>query len=130
MKLLDNEYATVYVYPDKKIVHHQFHKYMFGETFHKVMLAGADAFEKYGCNKWLSDDRGNSAIRKEDTDWGQSVWEPRVIKAGWKYWALVMPNKIIGQMDMTKLVTRYRNLGVTVQVFHNDKEAMAWLERQ
>lgn len=56
-KVLDNEFATLYAYPEKKIVHHVIKKFIFGEAFQKLMTTGADIFIKYRCTKWLSDDR-------------------------------------------------------------------------
>jgi hypothetical protein len=128
--ILDNQYATLQVYPDIKIICHKVHKFIYGEAFRELMTKGADAFEKYKCIKWLSDDRGNSALRQEDIDWGNQNWEPRIMKAGWKYWALILPEKVVGQMNMKKLIDRYSQLGVNVKVFSDPEEAMKWLEQQ
>lgn len=128
--IVDNEFVTVWVYPDKKIVHHKFHKFIYGETFREALTKGADVFEKHRCSKWLSDDRGNSALLAEDTEWGEIHWEPRIMKAGWKHWALILPEKVVGQMNMKRLVKRYSDLGVNAKVFSDPKEAMKWLEQQ
>ncbi|MBO8131378.1 MAG: hypothetical protein H0Z29_07665 [Candidatus Marinimicrobia bacterium] len=128
--VFDNEYATVWVYPEKGIIHHKFKKFIWGEGFRQTMMNAADAFEKYGCTKWLSDDRENSALRPEDIEWGQKVWEPRVLKAGWKHWAVILPEKVVGQMNMKKIIDRYKSIGVNVKVFSDSEEAMEWLEKQ
>ncbi|HMQ56618.1 MAG TPA: hypothetical protein PKE64_31030 [Anaerolineae bacterium] len=128
--ILDNDTFTLRVYPDKKIVHHQIHKFVYGQAFQEVLTKGAELFEKHRCTKWLSDDRGNSALRQEDLQWGQTVWEPRVMKAGWKHWALVLPEKVVGQMNMKKLVERYSQLGLNVKAFSDPDQAMTWLEQQ
>lgn len=91
--VVDNEFVTVWVYPDKKIVRHQFHKFIFGEKFRDDLMSGAAAFEKHHCVKWLSDDRNNSALLPDDMEWAQTQWELRILKAGWKYWALILPKK-------------------------------------
>ena len=129
-KILENEYATLVVYPEKKIVHHTIHKFIFGEPFRNLMTKGADVYIEQGCTKWLSDDRKNSALSEEDIQWGQENWENRILDAGWKYWALVMPEKVIGQMNMKRIADRYDGMGVTVQVFSDPDEAMSWLEAQ
>jgi hypothetical protein len=126
-KVLDNEFATLYVYPEKKVVHHVIKKFIFGDAFRTLMTRGADVFEEYNCSKWLSDDRKNSALKQEDVEWGQINWENRILAKGWKYWALVMPEKAIGQMNMRRLVDRYAGMGVTVSVFSDPDKAMAWL---
>ena len=128
--VVDNEFVTVWVYPDKKIVRHKFHKFIFGEPFRQALTKGADAFEKYHCVKWLSDDSENSALLPEDSEWGQIYWEPRIMRAGWKHWALILPEKVVGQMNMNRLVKRYSEQGVNVKIFSNPTEALSWLERQ
>ena len=128
--ILDNEYITVWYYPDKKIVHHQMHKFTYGKTLHDGLSAGAAILEEKGAQKWLSDDRKNTGLGKDDMNWTATVWRPRVVKAGWKYWALVLPEKIIGQMSMKRIIEEYANTGVTVQMFSDPDEAMRWLETQ
>jgi hypothetical protein len=128
--LIDNEYATLCVHPEKKVIHHIFHKFVYGDIFKEVLTKGADAFIQHECTKWLSDDRGNSAIPKQDIEWGQVHWEPRILKKGWKFWALVMPETATGKMNMRKVVDHYQTIGVTVQTFTNPIDAMNWLEKQ
>jgi hypothetical protein len=128
--ILDNEYASLWYYPEDKIIHHQFKQYIYGEHFREVMGTSAEAYEKYGCRKYLSDDRGNSAIHPEDRAWGDANFTPRVIKAGWTHWALVMPKKVIGQLNMARLVAEYRSMGVEVKVFSDPDKAMEWLKAQ
>ena len=116
--------------PIKKIVHHQIKKFIYGEPLKTLMTRGADVFIEHGCTKWLSDNRNNSALRKEDVEWGQQNWEGRILKKGWKFWALVMPEKVVGQMNMQKIVDRYADIGVTVEIFSDPDKAMSWLEKQ
>jgi hypothetical protein len=130
MTVLDNEFATVWYHPDEKIVHHKFHKFIYGQAFRDVLIRGADIFEQYGANKWLSDDRNNSALPAEDSDWAIQNWNPRVLKCGWTHWAVVMPQKVIGQMNMRRFVQMYSELGVTVKAFTDPDEALAWLKSE
>ena len=125
--ILENDYASVWYYPEEKIIHHKFHKFIFGEIFQKVMTKAADVFEEKGCKKWLSDDRKNWALRKEDIDWGELNWKPRVLKAGWKFWAVLMPDKVVGKMNMRTLIDEYQKEGVTVEIFDDIDEALNWL---
>lgn len=126
--ILSNEFATVWYHPDARIVHHQFHKYIYGQPFRDVLSAGADYFEQHGANKWLSDDRNNSALPADDAEWAIQTWNPRVVQAGWKYWALVMPKKLIGQLNMQQFVEMYSEMGIEVQMFSDPDEALAWLK--
>ncbi|WP_319477941.1 hypothetical protein [Marispirochaeta aestuarii] len=128
--LLDNDSLSLYVYPEHGIVHHEIHKFVFGETWREMMMKGADAFIEHGCTKWLSNDKSNSAMRQEDLEWGQKNWEGRILEKGWKYWALMMPEKAIGKMNMRPIVDRYAGMGVTVQIFSEFDDAFKWLTQQ
>jgi hypothetical protein len=126
--VLNNDFATVLYHPDGKIVHHQFHKFIYGQAFRDVLTKGAEIFEQYGATKWLSDDRNNSALPAEDSEWAIQTWNPRVLQAGWQYWAVVLPVKIIGQMNMQRFIEMYSEMGVTVKAFSDPDEALAWLK--
>ena len=128
--ILDNEYVTLWYLPDKKIIHHQFHKFMHGQAFRDALNAGTNAMKKYGAQKWLSDDRQNSALPKVDIEWATTEWFARSVLAGWKYWALVLPKDIIGQMNMNRGAKYNTDRGIIVAKFDNLDEAMTWLEKQ
>jgi hypothetical protein len=128
--IVDNENMTLWYYPETNIIYHQFHKFTQGKMLRDGLIVGAETLEKNKVQKWLSDDRKNSVMGKEDMDWGATVWRPRVIKGGWKYWALVLPEKAIGQLNMKQIIKQYADTGVTVQVFENPDEALKWLEDQ
>jgi hypothetical protein len=126
--IIDTDYATLWYYPESKIVRHKWKKFIYGQEFRNVLNKGVDIFKQQGAQKWLSDDRENSALPKEDFEWGVNDWFPRVFGAGWKYWALVMPDKVAGQMNMERGVKTYIDRGLIVQVFEDPDEALKWLE--
>ncbi|MCL4249168.1 MAG: hypothetical protein KJ065_13560 [Anaerolineae bacterium] len=126
--ILETDYATLWYYPDSRIVHHQFHRFIHGEKFREVLETGLKVFRERGASKWLSDDRKNSALPQADAEWGLGDWNPRVFKEGWKYWAVVMPDKVAGQMNLNRLMKENIDLGLTVKAFEDPDEAMAWLE--
>ena len=128
--IITNDFMSMWYYPQAKIVHHQFHQYMFGEPFRECLLKGAELMETHQATKWLSDDRKTSAVHPDDSAWAQQVWVPRVIAAGWKHWAVVLPHKVVGQMNMRELLAMYGKLGVQGELFSNPDEAMLWLTRQ
>ena len=83
----------------------------------------------YSATKWLSDDRKNGPLNTSDSDWARDDWFPRALAAGWKYWAVVLPELLIGQMNMQLFTTRYSKAGVTVRVFSDPDDALCWLKR-
>jgi hypothetical protein len=127
--VLENEFVHLWYYPGERIVHHQFRKFIWGNQFREVLNEGLKVFELEGATKWLSDDRENSALSKDDTEWAMSDWFPRVAKAGWKYWSIVLPQNVIGQMNMTRFIAAYSAQGLTVRVFNEPGAALEWLEQ-
>ncbi len=127
---IENEFATLWYYPEKRIIHHQFHKFAYGEDFRNILTTGAELLEKYRCTKWLSDDRNIGILHPEDRAWGDEHWTPRVVKAGWRYWAFLMPERATGKLSSTNLAETFSELGVTVKAVDSEEEGMAWLEEQ
>jgi hypothetical protein len=125
---LDNELATVRVHTEKHLIHHEFKKFIYGQPFRDALTAGAELMEKHQATKWLSDDRKNSAIPAADSEWARTVWYPRVVKAGWKHWAVVLPEMVVGQMNMRRFIDDYSRDGLTVRVFTDPDQAMEWLD--
>lgn len=128
--LENNEFVSMWYYPDKKIVHHQFHKFASGEAFRAFLMKGTETMRKNSANKWLSDDRKNPVLKKEDLEWGQTTWFPATLFAGWKYWAIVQPQFALAQMSMEELVKEYGKAGIIAKFFTDPDEAMKWLESQ
>jgi hypothetical protein len=124
----ESENVTVWYHTDKKIVHHQIKKFVYGEEFHKFLLAGSEAIKKNHAQKWLSDDRSNTVVRQEDIDWGMVNWLPQTVQAGWKYWAIVQPEKMIAKMNMEALAKQYASVGIAAKFFSDPDAAMKWLE--
>ncbi|MBS2032998.1 MAG: hypothetical protein JST54_34315 [Deltaproteobacteria bacterium] len=128
--ILDNDYATLWHHPESKIVHHQFKRFIHGEEFRQVLRRGQALMEEHKATKWLSDDRANSALPADDEKWAQAEWFPKVQAAGWKYWAIVLPEKIVGQMNMKRFADMYKDLGITAKMFSKPEDALLWLELQ
>jgi len=125
--VLDNEFVSVWYHPLEKVVHHKIKKYMPAEHFRAFLTKGADAFEKYRCQKWLSDDRANAVVPQGIADFGEKVWTPRMVKAGFKWWAIIMPDMATGKLSMRAFIDAYRKVGVTVEIFGDEQSALTWL---
>jgi hypothetical protein len=102
--LLENDYATLVYYPESGIVHHEFRKFIYGDALHEILEVGLTAFQQYGASKWLSDDRKNSAVPQADLEWALEYWVMPMIQSGWKYWAVVLPDKAVGRAAMKRIV--------------------------
>lgn len=125
--IIQNEYATLVYHPDIKVVHHTFHKPIAGQAFRDVLSAGIQTLAEQDASKWLSDDRENSVLPDDDVAWSKEDWFPRAIEAGWKYWALVVPQDLLARMNMKQFVDSYIDQGLRVMVFSQPESAMDWL---
>lgn len=125
--LLNTESVTLWYHPDDKIVHHRFEKFPDSETFRATLIRGTECLEQHGASKWMSDDRKMFVIRSEDWEWGDRVWRPRVLRAGFKHWAVIVPTAAVGKLNLARLIEYYRELGVTIQTFPGPEEGMSWL---
>ena len=130
MVVINNDSASLWYHPHKQIVHHQFHGFIYGQEFQAVLLAGMQLLKENKARKWLSDDRAMPVLRPEDMEWAHTNWLPQMVQAGWKYWAIVQPEKVIGQMNMERIVREYLAAGITAKYFSDPDEAMTWLENQ
>lgn len=79
---------------------------------------------------WLSDDRLNAEFSPEDISWVFDDWIVRAEAAGWKKWALVVPEQIAARANMAQLVELVYNKGVRVMVFTHLDVARKWLIEQ
>jgi hypothetical protein len=128
--LIESEAVRLRYHSDKKIVHHELRRFVHGEEFRQVLEKGLEVFRKHGACKWLSDDRGNGPLKPADAEWALHDWAPRVMAAGWKFWAVVMPEKVVGQMNMRRWIQTYADQGITARAFSDPGEALRWLESQ
>jgi hypothetical protein len=122
--------AILFYHPSSKIIHHQFGRDLTSDDLRDVLNRGVDLLKEHGATKWLSDNRAIEPHSKEDSDWVNSNWLPRAIAAGWKFWALVVPDSTKARMNMREFVEEFYNRGVRVMVFIDIEEAMHWLEAQ
>jgi hypothetical protein len=125
--VLDDKYASLYYHPDTRIVHHRFHKELDSEHLRKLLSRGTELLREHGAFKWLSDNRAINAHSPEDTLWINAEWLPRAVEAGWKFWALVVPDDFIARINMKEFVDSFYEMGVRIMVFVDPDEAMNWL---
>jgi hypothetical protein len=129
MTIVKNEFMTMEYLQDRGIIHHTVHKPISGQPLRDALNTGTEVLKKHGVTKWLSDDRKNGPLPAEDAEWGYNDWNRRMIDAGWKYWALVVPKEIAAAGSMTPVINNLYNLGLRMAVFTNLDEAFAWLDK-
>jgi len=126
--VFENGCATMVYYPEVKVVHNTFRGQPTSEQFRSALDAGVETLKKYGGSKWLSDDRENPSVYSaEDRLWADDDWFPRMVKVGWKTWAMVVPQEVKAQINLIDIVDKIYERGIRVRVFSKLDEALQWL---
>jgi hypothetical protein len=125
--LLENEFASLWCYPGLGIVHHQFHQPISGQAFQDVLNLGLKQFQAGRASKWLSDDRANTILPADDSAWSSEYWMPQILQAGWTHWAIVLPERRLGRINMRRLLEEVQGHHVVVATFADPTAALGWL---
>ena len=100
---------------------------MTGKEKEDLFLGGYEKMKKEGGCKWLSDNRKLRPWTTEDVQWINGVWLPKMLAAGWKYWAVVEPETALGNLSMRNFLGFYAEKGLEVQIFHSVEAAKEWM---
>jgi hypothetical protein len=98
------------------------------DIFKAALNAGTEALERYKLSKWLSDDRKNDSLTDEGSKWAFGDWQPRTMKAGWKYWASVVPEDLVAAGTLIPVIDQLFEMGLRMMVFTNVEAATKWLD--
>lgn len=130
ISILETEYVSLQYLPDKKCLYHVAHKpYPNDQQFKDTLNAGAAALEKYGINKWVSDDRKLGPMSPDLLQWGATEFNPRAIAAGWKFWANVVPEQVATAADTFAIMETLFEFGLRMMVFTSTQEAFEWIDK-
>lgn len=128
--VLEDDSVALWYYPELKLVHHRMLRTPSSEVFRALLSEGAYLVERFRAPKWLSDDRGNTVLREQDEQWAHQEWLPRVLRGGFKYWAIVPPTAAIGKLNMRRLSAEHARHGIISSVEPTPEAAFTWLEKQ
>src|SRR4051812_16960888 len=89
--VLDNDLISLWCYRNKFMVHQLVHRPVGGPPLRHALKMGTEALKANTSVRWLSDERNNGALTPDDMHYIPDVWFPEMLKAGWRYWAIVLP---------------------------------------
>jgi len=78
--------------------------------------------------KWFSDNRNLVVYKPEDIEWINSVWLPKMLNLGWKYWAVIEPLHATGNISMKSFISFYKEKGIEVNIFSDYDEGLKWIQ--
>jgi hypothetical protein len=97
------------------------------EEFAAALDSGVATLIAHHSALWLADCRGMKAIQQSDQDWINEHWFPRVLAAGLKRMALVIPKSTLAAMNLKDIMGRVPNTNLDVSYFGTVAEARTWL---
>ena len=129
LSLLDTKWAQLYYDPDTGIIHHHLTPEIESHHWQPLLSAGYKTLKEKGATKWLSDNRAMvNPIKDEDNAWIYGTWLPETMAAGWRYWAIIVPDEIAAREMMVDFINEFFAKGLRIMVFSQLEAGMAWLE--
>lgn len=125
MKIFESKNGMIEWSDDHKAVIKSFSGFIKGKELQKIFTSGLEVFAKNGGQTWISDNRKLRAYTEEDISWINTVWLPKMLDAGWKYWALIEPVSNIGKSFMRHFQF-YIDKGIEVKAFTDREDAERW----
>jgi hypothetical protein len=123
----DSRWITIWYHHDARIIHHQIHDFLRGAPLREAFSKGTSVMKQHGATKWLSDDRLLSVMPPEDQQWAEQEWFPRTRQAGWRYWAIIKPEKAVSDLSLRRHGANWSAAGVLTEMFATPAEAWSWL---
>jgi hypothetical protein len=87
------------------------------------------ALRQHGGSRALGDCRNMKVIKQSDQEWVRRDWIPRVLAAGLRRIALVIPKSGLAMMNVQETLSRVPGTKLDVAYFATIEEARAWLSR-
>lgn len=122
--------ASVWLYPARKLVHHQIHQPLGTAQLRALLGNVARCLIEHRATKWLADDRNLGEFDAALLPWIEHELLPQTINAGWRHWALILPRLPGAARIMQYMAAKLAISGLTVFAFNELDAANAWLDSQ
>ena len=98
-----------------------------GAEFMALLDAGIKALEDHRGSRWLADCRRQKVLNPADQDQADRDWLPRVVAAGLKQFAIVLPTSVLATMNLQERLAKVPSTFIKVGFFATVDEARVWL---
>lgn len=88
--------------------------------------AGLCALTEHRAARWLVDGREMKAVKQADQDWIDRSWFPRVLAAGLRRMAMVVPKSSLARMNVDDILGRVPDTRLDAARFATVEEAKKW----
>ena len=97
--------------------------------FALLLEAGLRALKEYHGSRWLADCRNMKTIEESDQEWLDRSWFPRMLAAGLRRMAVLMPRNALAKINVEDILGKVPGTKLEVAYFATVAEARAWLTR-
>jgi hypothetical protein len=97
--------------------------------FALLLEAGLRALKQYHGSRWLADCRNMKVIEQADQEWLDRSWFPRMLDAGLRRMAVLMPKNTVARMNVENVLGRVPGTKLEVAYFATVRAAREWLTR-
>lgn len=94
-----------------------------------ILEAGLGALRAHRGSRWLADCRDMKAVKQADQEWIDQSWFPRVLAAGLRRMALVIPKSGLARINLDDMMRRVPETKLETGHFATIEEATEWLTR-
>lgn len=124
----DDEHAKVEIDLRWSVLRLTWKGFVPSKEFRRILIQAHMQVVQYKVRFWLSDSRRMAAIMRDDEQWIQTVWIPRIFNAGLERLAIVPGQDYFYQMTTKRLVEgNVPRSPFPAQLFEKPEEAMRWL---
>lgn len=124
----DSTFATIYWNTRLSCVQTHWKGFAEGTSLRETMAKGLELLQSKKSALWLADLRKLGVIGQADQEWISQEWFPRAIKVGLRKRVVVLPEKTIGRMAVTRIVEKINNVELETASFKELEEAYQWLQ--
>lgn len=126
MIYLDETFVTIKWDAPVRCVHIEWRGFIQSDQIKLGLNKGLELLTQKGTDRWLADTRQLKVVKQEDQDWVQEDWFPRALAAGVTRMAYVIPESVLGQLAVKRVMSSVKEVNLETAYFDNLAEARLW----
>jgi SpoIIAA-like len=115
--------------PTCEAVHVEWQGWADSTELREVLEAGLGALTGHRGSRWLADCGDMKVVQQSDQEWIEQSWFPRVLGAGLRRMAIVIPKSGLARMNLEDILRRVPGTRLDVAYFATVEEASIWITR-
>ncbi len=128
MTYFDESYLAIRWDEASRCVVMKWKKFTHSHEFRTGLEKGLELAKQKAASRWLADVRNIGALPQDDQDWSNRDWFPRVLAAGIKRNALIVPTSTLHQIAMEAIRSKVEGVDLETAYFDDIEKAKQWLD--